>query len=79
LTGEVSYAPELSLHEAVPDIKIHAAPESTGGQDMTWREDLSKDLWVTDSVGCDVEELLDDDVLGLWSDSVCALLDLDDK
>ena len=77
--GGVSSAPELSLHEAVPDIKIPAAPESKGGEDMTWREDLPKDLWVSDSVGCDIEELLDDDVLGLWSDSVCALLDLDDK
>ena len=58
---------------------------------MTWREDLSKDLWVTDSVGCDVEELLDDDVLGLWSDSDddvlglwsdsvdTSVLDVDDK
>ena len=89
--GGVSSAPELSLHEAVPDIKIPAAPESKGGEDMTWREDLSKDLWVSDSVGCDVEELLDDDVLGLWSDSDddvlglwsdsvdTSVLDVDDK
>ena len=40
---------------------------------------LSKDLWVSDSVGCDVEELLDNDLLGLWNDSACVLLDLDDR
>ena len=38
--GEASSAPELSKHEAVPDLNIPSVPESKGGEDMTWMEDL---------------------------------------